>query len=1294
MRLNAGQARLSILVVLERSSISRTRTSRTGAAKLDSAEAGALMTRWPGKNFPGGCIFGTPVMKTNLRFFAILAAFFPACAGLSADLPAGVSAIPLKAPSRGAGGKLFTTLGAEQTGLTAVNRMIVDHPMNFMYHSGVTTGGVIVADFDGDGKPDIFFAGSTDPNRLYRQTGDLKFTDISASAGPIDGGDNWGTGAAAGDVNGDGRMDIYVCNYMRPNQLYLNMGPGSKGEPVVFKEAALPAGLDAIDCSHSAAFFDYDGDGRLDLYLLTNRIEDPEGTPKEMPIIKHADGTVSIKPEAEKYYAVWRYDYDNWGTESIGTPDRLYHNEGNGPDGVPRFKDVTTAAGISGRGDGLSVTVWDFNGDRRPDIYVGNDFIAMDKLYRNNGDGTFTDVAPEMIPHTSWFSMGADFGDLDNDLLPDLLVGDMSVTTHYKASTTMGVMGGIDLKRATTGKPSQHMQNVLLMNTGEGHFREGARLFGVSSTDWTWAVKFADFDNDGWLDIYCTNGISRHMNDSDKVVTIEMLRGKHMFEFFKEGEMRREMNRAFRNTHQTKFEDVSAAWGLDHVGVTYGAAYADLDRDGDLDLVTVNLEEPNFVYRNDSPGGQRVLIKLVGNGANKNAFGATVILRSASGAQTRQLEPQTGYLSCNEPLIHFGLGKDAVIEELTVRWPGAGEQKFKGLKAGMFYTIAQPADGGGPVTPEPAIAALFAKSDVLSLLKNKDTGRDIDFKKQPLLPFALSQLGPALAWGDVNGDGLDDFYIGGSAGEIGELRVNNGSGKFVAKWVDAFRADKDCEDQGAVFFDADGDGDLDLFVASGSNEFDAGSKSLRSRLYLNDGKGTFKLAPIDALPESFEFASAVCVADYDRDGKPDIFVGARTVPGDWPHSGKSRLLHNDSGSGAVKFSDKTGTVEGLGNAGLVTAAVWSDANGDGWPDLLVATEWGPVKLFQNEKGQMQERTKQAGLAGVTGWWRGIAAADVDHDGDLDYVATNIGLNTKYPQATPDRPQLLYYSDFDGTGKPKILEVLREGDRLFPERSRPVSSEAMPFIKEKFVSHSAFGKATIEDIFTPEKLRQAERYEAVEFQNGVFVNDGGRFTFRPLERIAQIAPGNSPVVCDFNGDCHPDVFLSQNSFSPIVEIPRFDGGLGQLLLGDGKGAFRAVSIRESGVAVPGDAKSASFTDLNNDGKPDLAVTVNSGAAAAFLNQSAARWLRVTVPAANAAGTRLTLKRGKLPPQLIELHAGTGYLAQDSATAFFGLGEKDAPGTVTAQWPDGTTTDTAYDGKAATLKLAPHKRTANQ
>ena len=556
--------------------------------------------------------------------FFLLAACIAAASVLpvrAADLPPGISAQPLQPLSKGDGKTLFAELGADATGLAVVNKMDVNHPMNYLYHSGMTCGGVAVADFDGDGQPDIFFGGSNGPHKLYRQTGKLKFEDITDKSGIVKDAIGWSCGVAVGDVNGDGRPDIYISNYERANQLFLNMGKGPKGEAVVFKEVEKAGGLDAVDCSHSAAFADYDGDGRLDMYLLTNRIEDPAGTPTEMPIDKHPDGSVTLKPGAEKFYQVWRYDYDNWGTEAAGTPDHLYHNEGNGPDGAPIFKDVSLQAGIIGRGDGLSVTWWDYNGDDRPDIYVANDFGQSDKLYRNNGDGTFTDVAAEAFPHCPWFAMGADFGDVNNDLLPDMLVADMSSTSQYKSKTTMGIMGGSDLKRAYRSAPMQIMQNALYINTGTGRFLEGARLFKTSSTDWTWAVKFADFDCDGWQDIYFTNGISRHMNNSDKKITVEMLAGKHMFDFFKEGDMRKEEHRAYRNTHHDKFEEVSKDWGLNHVGVAYGAAYADLDRDGDLDIVVVNLEEPNSVYRNDAQEGHRLLVKCIGTKGNSQGLG-------------------------------------------------------------------------------------------------------------------------------------------------------------------------------------------------------------------------------------------------------------------------------------------------------------------------------------------------------------------------------------------------------------------------------------------------------------------------------------------------------------------------------------------------------------------------------------------------------------------------------------------------------------------------------------------------
>ena len=1229
-------------------------------------------------------------MKTAIAAFALLPALV-----IGAELPKNLKADPLRPPSKPAGQTLFTRLGPAETGIDVTNKMNVDHPMSYLYHSGMTTGGVAIADFDGDGRPDIFFAGTTSKNQLFRQTGDLKFEDITASAGAgLDGGELWTTGASVVDANGDGRLDLYLCNYDKPNQLFLNTGKGPKGEPVVFKEVGAPAGLDAVDCSHSAYFADYDGDGRMDMYLLTNRIEDPDGARKDMPIIKNPDGTVKIKPEAERYYHVWRYDFDNWGTEPIGTADRLFRNEGNGPDGVPKFTDVTTKAGIAGRGDGLAAVWWDYDLDGKLDLYVANDFILGDRLYHNNGDGTFTDKLADSVPHTPWFSMGADIGDVNNDLLPDLLVADMSATSHYKSKTTMGVMGGVELKRTWFDSPPQYMRNTLYINTGTDRFQEGARLFGVSSTDWTWSVKFADFDLDGWQDLYFNNGISRHMNDSDITITQDMLIGKHMFDHFKNGQMRKEQHRAYRNTAHEKFEEKSKEWGLGHMGVSYGCAYADLDRDGDLDMVEVNLEEPNCIYRNDAQEGRRLALQLKGAKSNGQGLGAMVTIKTASGAQMRQLQPQTGYHSCNEALIHFGLGKDAVVDELTVRWPGGGEQKFAKLEADKLYTITQPANGGDPVKPAPKVQTMFAKSEVLRDVKVKDTGWQKDFDKQSLLPHALSQLGPCLAWGDVNGDGVEDLYLGGSAGELGQLRINDGKGKFTSKWVEDFSSDKDCEDMGAVFFDADADGDLDLFVASGSNELDKGAKALRDRLYLNDGKGAFARAADSAIPADTDFSSAVCAVDYDRDGRTDLFVGAWCVPGDWPHAGKSRLLHNETRNGDVKFADVTDDVPGLNKVGMVSGAIWTDADGDGWLDLVVTTDFGPLKLYRNTQGKLAEATAAAGLADVKGWWHGIAAADLDHDGDMDLIAGNLGFNTKYKQPLAGKPHLTYYGDFDDSGVPKIVEVKREGENILPERGRSCSSQAMPFIKSKFPTFHLFAVSSLTDVYTPEKIASAEKFEATEFQNGVFINDGGKFSFKPFERIVQIAPAYGITVCDFNGDTHPDIFLAQNFWGPQIENPRYDGGLGQLLLGDGKGAFHPVTPRESGVVIPGDAKSASKVDLNRDGKPDLAVTVNDSASVALENKADARWLRVDLPGAKAPGARVTLTRKGGAAETVEIQAGSGFLGQEPAAAWFGLGNSQGAGSVRVTWADGTATDIPFDGKAKRLTATPTARSAKK
>jgi hypothetical protein len=1094
---------------------------------------------------------------------------------------------------------MFTGLDPAQTGVDMVNKMNVDHPLSYLYHSGMTCGGVVIDDLNGDGKPDLVFGGGIASSRIYVQSGELTFTDATKSSGLASGGgaEEWVAGVAAGDANGDGKTDLYICRYMQPNQLWLN-ATGANGA-LKFTLAPDDCGLSAIDCSHSAAFADYDGDGDLDLYLLTNRIEDPKGTRYDIKELTESNGNSApnIKKGLEKYYSMWRYDYDNWGVEATGTEDILYRNDS--ADGVVKFTNVTKEAGIEGRGDGLSVTWWDYNRDGWPDIYVGNDFIGADRLYKNNGNGTFSDVIADAAPHTPWFSMGCDQGDLNNDLLPDILIADMSAASHFKSKTTMGVMGGFDAKRAYYAKPQQQMQNTLLIGTGTGRFSEGARLYGVSSTDWTWSVKIADFDNDGWQDVYFTNGISRHMNDSDITVTRDMLIGKHMFEFWKKGEMRSEMNRAFRNTGKAKLEEVSQDWGLDHTGVSYGAAYADLDRDGDLDLVTVNLEEPNSIWRNDSSGKHWLAIELKGAAGNPRALGAEIVAKSKSGAQLRYLSPQTGYLSCNEPVLHFGLGSDSVVDELIIRWPGkdGGEQVMKDVKADQWLKVERPATLTSPKQPA-ATAPLFKESQSLAVLKYKDAGWEQDFQRQGLLPHSHSQVGPCMAWGDVNGDGKQDVFFGGSAGEMAQLRLATDSGSFTGKWTEAFRGDRDCEDSDAVFFDADGDGDLDLCVVSGTDEFPADAKEQRARLYLNDGKGEF--TPATEFPDIHLFAGCVAAGDFDKDGKTDLFIGARCKAQDWPHSDGSHLLRNVTGA---KFEE----VSGFENAGLVTGAAWADTDGDTWPELVLSCEWGPIKHFANTKGTLKETTAEAGLAAVTGWWNCVIPADLNGDGKVDLVAGNVGLNTKYKAPDATHPMTTYYGIFDQSGKHQVVEVKREknelGEILYPERGRSCSSNAMPFIKEKFPTFKEFAMASLTDIYSEEKLEASEKFEANEFQSGAWMNDGsGKFTWQPFVREAQNAPVFDIAAADFTGDGKVDLFFAQNWLNgPQIETPRYDNGIGMLLRNDGKGNLLPVHPLESGISLTGCMKSAAAVDVNSDGKTDIVVGRNSDSMAVLLSQ---------------------------------------------------------------------------------------------
>ncbi len=1170
-------------------------------------------------------------------------------------LPGETVAQPL-APRIGTGSPRFARLSAAETGIDFTNRVDPEHPMRRLYHSGFVCGGVAVGDVDGDGLPDIFLSGAAQPNRLYRQVGDMRFEDVTAYAGIQDGG-HWGTGVTMVDIDNDGDLDIYVCNYDAPNQLYVNQGSGR------FVERAEEWYLDIVESSMMVAMCDYDLDGDLDLYLLTNRFYRPDGRPREPPVAMDKNGVPYVRPEYERFYALREITPDRFGIDDYGRPDYLFCNNGDGT-----FSDVTETSGIRGHGYGLSATWWDYNEDGLPDIFVCNDFDDPDYLYRNNGDGTFTDQLLETMPHTSWFSMGSDVGDINNDGLFDFISVDMSATSHYKQKTTMGVMNAEEIA-AVAGPPPQYMRNALLINSGAGRFWEAGYLAGVADTDWSWAAKFADFDNDGWIDLFVSNGMIRSFNDSDIPFDQSMMIGRTKWDIYKDAPPRPEQNLVFRNDRNLGFQDVSRNWGLDHVGMSYGTALSDLDRDGDLDLIVVNVGEPVGIYRNDGDEGHRLVVHLRGTKSNRFGLGALVRVRTAESQQMRQMNPMTGYLSCNEPIVHFGLGADIAVDELTIDWPSGFQQTLRDVKADQRLVVCEPETGEVKVVePEPR-TTFFQQIDALATVVHEERAYD-DFARQPLLPNKLSQLGPGMAWGDVDQDGDADLFVGGAAGAAGKLAINQGQGRFELLHGETFAADAQCEDMGVLFADFDADGDLDLYVVSGGVECEPGDALLRDRLYINDGKGKFDRAAADALPDVTDSGGSVCAADFDRDGDLDLFVGGRSIPGKYPLSPHSRLLENRAG----RFLDVTDQcAPDLAETGLVTSSLWSDINDDGWLDLVVAHEWGPVKTFLNVEGRLVDRTTKS-MAALTGWWNGLDACDVDGDGDIDLVATNFGLNTKY-HASHEKPTLLYYGDFEKNGRMRLVEAEFEDETLFPIRGKSCSTRAMPSLGGKFTTYRDFALADLQQLYTDQCLDTAHRFAATTLESAVLLNDGsGQFEQRPLPRLAQIAPGFGVQFTEVNGDSHPDLYLVQNFYGPQVETGRMDGGLSLLMTGNGDGSFTPVGPRESGFLLPLDAKSLTSADVDGDRWPDFAIGINDNAVRTFARRQKFVYSLCTVGLSGlpgnptAVGARVTIRLSDGRSQTDEVRAGDGYLSQSTPTLLFGCRGAQVAA-IDVRWPDG-------------------------
>ena len=742
------------------------------------------------------------------------------------------------------------------------------------------------------------------------------------------------------------------------------------------------------------------------------------------------------------------------------------------------------------------------------------------------------------------------------------------------------------------GLPRQYMRNAVFINTGRRRFLEVAHMTGLAATDWTWAVKIVDFDCDGYNDVFFSNGMTRDFFHADVRAEVRRIREQTGENRWSDYPPLTERNRIFKNRDGLNFEEVSQEWGIAEETVSFGAATGDLDGDGDLDLVVNNFQQPAGLFRNMAADGNVIKFSLHGAGQNTHAIGAEIRVQAEGKEQVRVLQPVRGFFGCDPADVVFGLGDATIVEELTIRWPSGKEQTVNNLAVGLRYHIVETEDAL-PIQPEPSEPSLFADRKLPDGLMHREQDFD-DFAVQPLLPNKLSLFGPAMAWDDIDGNGKLDCFLGGSHGHPAQLWLQSGAGKLYRQRIPFFLDHQSREDVDATWFDADGDGDVDLYVVSGGVEGTTPSE-YEDRLYLSVENG-LTVAPDGSLPDTSFSGSCVTAGDFDGDGDNDLFVGARVVPGEYPNSVPSRLMINETtaANDAVRFVDAPpGVAPALVDAGMVTDAIWTDADSDSDLDLMVTTEYGPVRFYRNDGGRMVEATAAAGLDRRLGWWTCISSADVDADGDTDYAVGNFGWNTKY-HPTEQQPQWLFSGDFGDLGKSHCVEAHLDEGILVPNRGRSCSSGAMPFIAQKFKNFHSFATAGLADIYSTDKLQKAHKFEANELSSGLLINDGGGiFEFHPLPRLAQVAPCFGLAFLDADGDGKTDLYVSQNFYGPQRETGRMAGGVGMLLLGNGDGSFTELAPKQSGILIPGDARWAVALDFDDDGCDDLAVAVNNG-----------------------------------------------------------------------------------------------------